>query len=216
MKLSRRMVIVFLFIAFLLLAGILFWPFILNGIIKPTALVIWVLLRLFVLSIDQRVYWTVIILLPLVFLFRILSPGLAVPPAEGSLGSNETINTIDYWRSRFSLNDATEIDEKTLKRELTHLLASHYASKSHMETSFAIFDALQRGEIPLPVHIQTFLFPEKKLEAGHPIKRLLRSIQRTPRKWIRRWTGEEKAEQYRMIEAVLDFMEISLEINNEQ
>jgi hypothetical protein len=216
MKLSRRMVIGFLFIALLLLAGILFWPFILNGIIEPAALVVWVLLRLFVLSIDQRVYWTVIILLPLVFLFRILSPGLAVPSAEGSLGSNETINTIDYWRSRFRLNDATEIDEKALKRELTHLLASHYASKSHTEASFEIFDALQRGEIPLPVHIHTFLFPEKELEAGHPIKRLLRSIQRAPRKWIRRWIGEEKAEQYRMIEAVLDFMETSLEIKDEQ
>lgn len=216
MKLSRRMLIGFSFIALLLLAGILFWPFTYNEIIKPIALVAWVLLRIYVLSIDQHIYWTVIILLALVFLYRLLSPGLAIPPSEEMLESNETINTLGYWRTRFNLNDATPTDEKALRRELTHLLASHYASKSHMETSFGIFDALQRGEIPLPEHIRDFLFPEKAPVAGHPIKRLLQSIRNAPLKWIRRWTGEERAKQYRMIDEVLRYLETSLEIKNEQ
>jgi hypothetical protein len=40
----------------------------------------------------------------------------------------------------------------------------------------------------------------------------LQSIEKTPRKWIRQWTGREKTEHYQMIDEVLSFMEASLEI----
>jgi hypothetical protein len=128
---------------------------------------------------------------------------------------NETNNTIGYWRSWFLLNNSNIGDDRFLKKELAHLLASLYTSKQHTSTKFEIFDALQIGQIPLPEHIHTFLFPEKPKEPEQPIKKLLLSIRRAPRKWIRRWTGQETAERYRMVDEVLNFMETSLEINND-
>jgi hypothetical protein len=216
MHLSRRLGIVLLIVMILLLAGVLFGPFILNEILKPIALVAWILLRIFVLSINQHIYWILMILVALVILLRILSPVQPVPPVEESLGSNETINSIELWRNLFRLNDSTPRDERTLRHELTHMLASFYASKSHSETAFGYYEALQKGVIPLPEHITAFLFPEESQETGHPIKRLLQTIRKTPLKWIQRWTGQEKAEHYRMIDEVLNFMETSLEIKNDE
>jgi hypothetical protein len=106
-------------------------------------------------------------------------------------------------------------EEKILKRELTHLLTSLYASKQSTSDNFGIYDALQQGEIPLPEHIHAFLFSTESQRAGGPIKRLLQSIRKTPRKWIRQWTGQEKAEHFRMIDEVLRFLETSLEINDD-
>jgi hypothetical protein len=95
------------------------------------------------------------------------------------------------------------------------LLTSLYASKQSTSNDFRVYEALQQGRIPLPENIQTFLFPAEPQESGGPIKRLLQSIQKTPRKWMHQWTGQEKAEYYRMIDEVLDFVETSLEIKND-
>lgn len=211
MKISRRVAISFFSGAVILFVGLLFWPFILNEIIKPAALVAWLLLRMFVLSIDQRFYWIATILVVLVLLYRLVSRGQTTNPPEEFLDSNEIIRTIGYWRSRFLLFNTSIHDDKALKKELFHLLVSHYASRQNTLTNYEIFDAFQRGEIPLPEHIRTIFFPEESQESRQPIKKLLRSIQKTPRTWIRKWTGQEAAEHYRTIDEVLKFMETSQE-----
>ncbi len=215
MNTSKRLIIAFLFAALLLLAGWLFWPFVFNDILKPIATVVWLLLRIFVLSIDQTVFWTAIIFAGLFFLYRLLSKSQIALPSEESLEWIETINSFEYWRSQFLLNNSNFGDDRFLKKELAHLLASLYTSKQHASTKFEIYDALEKGQIPLPEHIHTFLFPEKPQEPEQIIKKLLLSVRRTPRKWIRRWTGQETAERYRMVDEVLNFMETSLEIKND-
>ena len=72
MNISRRVVISILVTAIALFAGMLCWPFILNNIIQPTALVAWILLRILFLSIDQKYLWTAVILVVVIFLFRLL------------------------------------------------------------------------------------------------------------------------------------------------
>jgi hypothetical protein len=215
MKFSRRTVVSILFVVLILLFGMFFWPFILNEIITPIALTAWLFLRVFVLSIDQKYFWGAIIFVVAIFLFRLL-PGypITVPP-EDFPDANDTMKTIEYWRSLFSLTDPSAYDEIALKRELMHLVASLYASKQRSSPNFIFYEALQRGEIPLPDHIHTFLFPAEPNKSKRSIKNLLRSARETPRKWIRRWTGQETTEYHRMIDEILGFMETSLEIKND-
>jgi hypothetical protein len=215
MSTSRRVIIACLFTALILLTGWFFWPFVLNEVLKPIATVAWLLLRIFVLSIDQHVFWAAIIFAGLFFLYRLLSKSQMPLPAEEFPESNETINTIGSWRTRFFLNNQNIGDDKSLKRDLAYLLSSLYASKQHSSTNYKIYDALEKGQIPLPEQIHTFLFPEKPREPEQPLKRLLQSICRAPRKWIRRWTGQETAEIYQMIDEVLKYMETSLESKND-
>jgi hypothetical protein len=215
MSTSRRLIIGMLLGALILLVGWLYWPFVLNDILKPIATVAWLLLRIFVLSIDQHVFWAAIIFAGLFFLYRLLSKGKMPLPPEEFLESNETINTIEYWRSRFFLNNNNIRDEKSLKQQLAFLLSSLYASKQHTSTNFEIYAAFEKGLIHLPVRIRSFLFPEKTQEAERSLQRWLQSIHKATRKWIRQWTGQETAERYQMVDEVLQYMETSLEDKND-
>jgi len=215
MKFSRRVDISIFIIVIILLVGMLFWPFILNEIISQTSLVAWLLLRVFVLSIGQVYYWGALILVVLYFLIRFLSPPKRNIRPGDSPDSNATIMAIEYWRLLFTLTDYNARDEKILKRELAGLLLSRYGSKQGNSSNFGIYIALQRGEIPLPGHIHDFLFLDEPKESGRSFKKLMQSIRTAPQKWIRRWTGQETAELYRMIDEVLSFIETSLEIKND-
>lgn len=214
MALSRRLVLPILVVALLLLFGMFYWPFVMDQIITPFALSAWLFLRIFVLSIDQNCYWSAIILVVVVFLFRLpFAPPAARPPGE-FLNANDTVRTIEYWRSRFTLTNPNASDEKALKRDLIHLLASMYASEGGAAPNFTFYEALQRGELPLPDPIHTFLFHDEPVEAGRSLGKLMRSARRTSRKYLRRWTGQERQEYHCMIDEVLRFMETSLEIEN--
>lgn len=215
MHTSKRVVVSSLLAAIVIFIGVLFWPFLLNNILKPAALVVWFLLRILVLGIDQKYFWYAIILVAFIFLFRLLPGGQSDTQSDSYLGTNSTVINIGYWRGLFIYNGQDIRDEKTLQRELMHLLAFHYASTQNASNNFGIYDALQQGKIPLPETIHTFLFPQESPGKGRPIKKFFHTIRETPRKWIRRWTGQEKTEHYQMIDEVLRFMETSLEIKND-
>ncbi len=146
MNISRRVVISTLVTAIALFAGMLFWPFILNNIIQPIALVAWILLRVMFLSIDQKYFWTAVILVVVIFLFRLLPHEQAESQLNSYPVGNATITNIGYWRILFIYHDQNVRDEKTLKLELAHLLTSLYASKQHAATKFDIYEALRKGE----------------------------------------------------------------------
>jgi hypothetical protein len=219
-RLSRALVIGGFFLLVILFVGLLFWPFILNEIIKPTSLAVWVLLRIFVLSVDQEYYWVAIIFITSIFLYlRLLPPSHPTMQSEDFQHSNATMRTLDYWRSLFNLIDQRVQDDEMLKKELARLLLSLYATKQRTLADFRLYDALQQGKIPLPEQMHAFLFPEEPQPAGRSLiantRRLVQSIRNTPRKWIRRWTGQEAAERYRMVDEILCFMETSLEMKND-
>jgi hypothetical protein len=212
MNLSRRVIVSILVTAIILFVGMLFWPFIRNNILEPTAVALWLLLRLLVLSIDQKYFWYAVIFLAVIFLFRFVRPKQPAMEVNTHSDTNTTILNIGYWRVLFTYNDQDIQEEKILKRELTHLLTSLYASKQSRSNDFRVHDDLQQGKIPLPSNIHTFLFPREPEQSGGPIKRFLQSIRRTSQKWIHQWTGREKAEYYQTIEEVLNFLETSMEI----
>ena len=215
MNLSKRVVISLLIAAIVLFLGLLFWPFILNNIIRPTTLVLWFLLRILVLSIDQKYIWYVAIFVSFFFLFRFLPQEQADVQSHSSREPNTAIKNIGYWRNLFIYNGQNAGEEKTLKRELTYLLTSLHASNQSASNNFGIRDALEKGKIPLPGNIHTFLFSQEPPASGGLLRRFFQSIRKTPRQWIRQWTGQEKAEHFQMIDEVLNLMETSLEITND-
>lgn len=215
MNISKRVVLSLLIAAILLFFAMLFWPFVVTNIIQPVALVLWLLLRILVLSIDQKFFWYAVIFAAFMILLRVLRPEKSDPSPETYQETNATLIRIGYWHGLFVYDGQTIHDQKSLKRELTYLLTSLYASRQGTSNYFRVQEALQRGKIPLPEHICTFLFPPEPPRSGGPIKRFLRSIRKTVQIWIHRWTGKEKAEHYQTIEEVLRFMETSLEMKND-
>jgi hypothetical protein len=217
---SRALVVGAFSLLVILFVGLLFWPFVLAEIITPTSLAAWVLLRIFVLSVDQHHYWMAIIFITSIFLYyRLLPPPHPTIQAEESQHSNETMRTLDYWRSLFYLIDRRVQDDEMLKKELARLLLSHYAAQQHTAADFRLYDALQQGKIPLPEQMRAFLFAEEPQPEGRSlivnIRKLAQSIRNTPHKWMRRWTGQETADCYRMVDEILCFVETSLEMKND-
>jgi hypothetical protein len=215
MNRSRRVVIAVLIAAIVLFLGMLFWPFIVNNIIQPIAAVLWLLLRVLVLSIHQKYIWYVVIFVSFMFLFRFLPDERSDIPSQASSEPNTLMTKIGYWRSLFIYNAQNLRDEEILKRELTYLLTSLYASHQSTANNFGVQEALQKGQIPLPRNIHTFLFPQELPVTGGLLQRFFRSLRKTPQNWIRRWTGREKAEHFQRIDEVLKFMETSLEITHD-
>jgi hypothetical protein len=216
MKISRWVVVLFLAAAIILFIGIFFWPFILNNIIKPTALVVWFLLRILILSVDQEYFWTIMILVAVIFLFRLLPRKQSSPPQQVNFPeTNATINRIGYWHILFTYDGRNVKEDQILRQSLIHLLTSFYASKQRIANNFGIHEALRQGDIPLPENIHTYLFPQELQETGGRSKNFFHSFRTTPRKWIYQVSGQAKAEHERMISEVLNFLETSLEIKNE-
>jgi hypothetical protein len=217
---SRALVVGAFSLAVILFVGLLFWPFVLAEIITPTSLAAWVLLRIFVLSVDQHAYWMAIIFITSIFLFlRLLPPSRPTLQAEEFQRLNETMRTLDYWRSLFYLVDQRVQNDEMLKKGLARLLLSQYATQQHMLADFRLYEALQRGEVPLPEEMRAFLFAQELQPAERSVLARVRqraqSIRNTPRRWIRRWTGQESAERYHMVDQILCLMETSLEMKND-
>ncbi len=215
MRFSRRWVILVLFLLSLLLVGFLFWPLILNEIIVPVSIVVWLLLRLLVLSIDQKYYWGALIFGAVFFLSRFLPQYLAAPPVEAVQNVNAILRNLGFWRSLFTIIDPNIWDEKALKRELIRLLVALSASQQRTTANFELYEDLQQGRLPLPEHIHTYLFGEEPQETQRSLKGHLQAFGRRFQKWLRRLRGEEAAEHNRMINEVLCFMETALEIKHD-
>jgi hypothetical protein len=215
MNISRHVIVSILFLLVITFAGILYWPLIVEDILAPTALVLWLLLRIFVLSIDQIYYWGALIFIVLFVLFRLLPSEPASAPSGDLQDKNEAIETIEYWRSIFTLADGNAHDERFLRKELAYLVASVYATKQRASPNFLFYDALQRGELALPEQMRTFLFPGDTQETRGSVRRMLSAAREMPGKWIRRWRGQDAADHYQMIDEVLGFVEASLEVKND-
>jgi hypothetical protein len=216
MNLSRRIVVAVLATVIVLFSGMLFWPFILNDLIRPTALVIWLLLRILVLSIDQQYFWGALVFVALILLLRLLPRGEEDAAQTDFPEKNAMLKNIEYWHALFTFNGVDVREERNLKRELIHLLTSLYESRQPASTQFLVYESLQKGEIPLPERIHAFLFAEESRPSGWSIKKYFLSISESIRQLIRHWTGQQESEHRQMIDEVLRFMEKSLEIKNDE
>ena len=207
MKITRRTSLIIILLGLSLLLGILFHSFILDNIIKPVALALWVFRRI-LLSVNQKIYWGLLIFSALMAVFirltKSLSPDeeLPLPP-----DSNATLKEINSWRTSIWLT-GNEIDKfNILKQNLRWTLVSLYASNQPGKAQWEIYEAMKQQQISLPMPIYDFLFPSQSSDGKRSFRQILQIIRRTPGKWARRWTGRDLVEYYRSIEALLTFME---------
>ena len=206
MKITRRISLMIILLVFLPLLGILFHSFILDNIIKPVALVLWVFRRI-LLSVDQKLYWGLLIFSALVVVFfRLIQLSFDEEPPQPP-GSNTTLRKIISWRTSIWLT-GNEIEKfNILKQDLGWTLASLYASHQPGKAQWEIYEALKQQQIPLPTSIYDFLFPGEPSGGKRSFRQILQTIRYAPGKWACRRTGRDLAEYYQSIESIITFME---------
>jgi hypothetical protein len=221
---TRRRALIFFGVVIVgLIAGLIFWPFLLKEVIQPVATVIWLMLRLFVLSIDQIVFWWLLVAAIVIYItYRLLRLSSA-PVAAGE--PNETSSPLDpvkLWQASIQAG-AQQVGESPVKHRLTWLLTNTYASRQQAGPSYQVREAFEQRQIPIPDTVYQFLFPASAARAKasfwkDPLRAVRQALLTFPgklRSRLRRWGGQEKAEYYRSIDEVLSMMENSLEISHD-
>ncbi len=221
MTLHRRYALFLAGGVFLLLV-LMFQQFLIANLVLPVATVVWALLRIFVLSIDQRVYWWILIgilvLAPLIRELRNPAPS----HSERLSRANLWLERVDSWRGSILANVQETGDSSMIKHNLAWLLTSLYATGQQKSADYEIKMALQQGEMGIPDSLHAFLWPPPR-PARPPFfkdpvgfaRHTVRSLRNASALRIRRWTGREAAEYYRAIELALAHMETSLEIHDD-
>ncbi len=215
MAISKRIVLFTLILFVSLILILVFWPFIVNEFVMPIAKVVWLGLRIFVLSIDQKYYWGAFTLVLMLVLFRHFFQGGPEVEAEKGTYTSVVFTDIEYWQNNFMTYSNSPAEQDFIKRELIQLLTSMYASTQDGTPQFLVLDAIKEKAIPLPEHIYAFFFSEELQDKRPSFKKTLKNILQMPLKWInQKREGKIRAMQTRrMIEEVLIFMESSLGID---
>jgi len=209
----QQRVLVLVSISLILFLGLLFWPFVYNQMIFPISKLIWILLRIFVLSIDQKYIWGGLIFGIIFLLFRKIGKQLPqVDIAEDFTTPHETYKDIDYWGSIFNLMD---FEDDQIKSELVHLLVKVYASGHGNKPDYRVTDEFSNGQIALPQNIKEFLFPDKPVREKNLLRKLQRAIKQAVQSGLFQSKRRRKEIFFQNVCEVLSFMEISMENNDD-
>ncbi len=215
MNLSRRSALILLLLGLSLLLGFFFRSLLVENFIRPVALVFWLLLRT-MQSVDQQVYWYLLIASALIYLFVRFTRTLTEPPPETPTEPNVTLDSIDRWRILIPPADEAAGRPNILKQNLARILTTIHASRQPEAAHWEVDEALRLGRIALPETIRAFLYPPQPAGDVPPFRRILEAVVRAPRTRARRWTGRDEAEYYRSIEEVITFMEFSMEKKHDE
>jgi hypothetical protein len=219
---ARRRYAILLAGGFFLLLVLIFQQALIAYIVQPVATAIWALLRIFVFSIDQHVYWWLLIgVLLLVPVLRELRKPRFYDP-ELTPTTNPWLDRVKSWRESIRADIHEAGPGSRVRHDLGWLLAGLYATGRQQSADFEIQAALQEGKIDLPVALHSFLWPFVrpprpaflKDPAGFILHTLV-SLRAFAIRRVRVLTGREAAEYYEALELTLAHMETSLEMRND-
>jgi hypothetical protein len=196
----------------LLMVCLLFEPFVMDNILVPIAAAIWLLLRIFVLSVDQIYYWVGLAALGFMFIaFRIVHLLINRPAPlkmESSPDPSLALMNAEAWRNRIELTAGGSAEQSILKRELAWVLVSLYTFRQSGSAYHEVYEPLRQKKIPLPDKVWSFIFAQAPPGFTPSIRQAFQSR-------IHKWSGRQTAEYYEAIEEVLSFLETSLEMKDD-
>ena len=100
-KKAKRNFFLLLFLGLILALGVIFRTFILADIIEPVALMFWAFWRL-LSSVDQNVYWVLLVFLCLILAIRTLPPEPEIHPEASYIDRQKNIGRVGFWRSKIT------------------------------------------------------------------------------------------------------------------
>jgi hypothetical protein len=210
MSLPRRSALLILLLGTALILGFFFRDFILDNFVRPLSILVWLFGRT-VLSLDQMIYWILLIISIMLYAFFRNIRRSALSSSTPSPDSNATLEKINHWRIMIPLT-IDEIDAPNiLKQNLGKMLTAIYMSRQPESVHWEVDEALRQRRIPIPESIYRFLFPAEPAEKAPSFLRMAQEILQAPGKLSRRWSGRETAGYYRSIGEVLTYMESLME-----
>lgn len=213
MKLSRRTAWLLILLGVGLFLGLIFRAFILTNVVVPIAALLLLFWRL-LLSVHQMVYWGLVIGLAVGLIFYRLIQVAGHLEEPSAPVPDSVLKSVDDWRIWLRLASDEGPSTARLKQELRHKLVAMYAAKQPEVATFVIYEALRSRQLPLPDKVYNLLFGDEMQETELSWRQRLEWLAGKPGKWLRHWTGRDKADYYQAVEEVLTFMESFMEIKH--
>lgn len=120
MKIKIRTLISIFLILLLGLIVIFLRSYFYNNLVEPIVYFIWLIIRI-LLSIDQEVFWVILILLVTFIALWILPKEQPKKIRSSYLYSNKTENRVAYWKIKFQSADKYAYSRESLQQNLEDL-----------------------------------------------------------------------------------------------
>ena len=203
-KLKRYGALILL--AVLLLTAALGFPRMLGDyVVQPIAAILWAGWRV-IASVDQGVYWLLLIVLCTLLTIRVFSIREFKQPAPEDRHTPLQLTRVEHWRALFEAPRTPEGDA-TLRASLRGLLTSSLAREGQPPDD-DLEEALAKRRISLPAGVQAYLAGSEQDGPGFRLASIARKL--------RRRLGWSAAEDDSLVDKLLGWMEANMEMNDDR
>lgn len=205
MESFRKYLLPLLILLILVGLAIGFRDFFFAYVIQPVALLFWAAWRI-ALSIDQRVYWTLVLVFCVLLAINFLLSRNDDTPRSAFNEKRQVLNRIEYWQSLMSESSLGKQESEQLRESLKTLLDT--VANSEAINSEGI---LSEWREPLSFEAKDYLFPPQKKPNNLRV-----SILELLPGWFRKAVGNFTHRDEAVIDEILHWMEMEMEIDNEK
>lgn len=210
MKSHRRLLLGFLIFFFFVLVGVLARTFLFENVILPVFGLILLIYRVLI-SIDQKIYWILFIFAILLYVFYRWMQQPSSDETRPVERNTIIMQRFNYWQTSLRLTK-DEIDRpNNLRKDLIYMLVDVYTQQYDNLDTAEIKNGLRNGQIPLPYHIHSFLFPDQASLLLSTEISMQDRIWKTIGNEVKKFTGLKVKEYYQSIDEVLNYIESLLE-----
>jgi hypothetical protein len=211
---DRRLPAALLVSGLSLALAVLAWPWLYSNVVAPLALVIWLMLRVLVLGIDQRLLWLALVCAVPALLFAAVR-GRILRGGERADDPVACIHPLESWEHLVGRAVATGArDQRSFGSwdGFVELAVRLEALMRRVPADSDALEALRAGGSSLPPRVRAFLFPRPASLDARWLGRAARSVAQVPRRVLRRLSGRDRSERLLQISELLTFLEHSLEL----
>ncbi len=194
-----------LVLSLLVALALVFRSFFITNIITPIAVLFWAVWRV-ILSVDQNIYWAILITGCAVLAVRLISFGDRQSSNPAYNYQYPSPNRVAYWQTLINDLSYGKDQAEELQTNLRKLFLTAIEETKRSEADLE--EVLATSQMQLSVRAKRFLNPEK--QTGRPL--LLGFII----EWLNRLTGRSARENTAAINELLEWMESEMELRNDQ
>jgi hypothetical protein len=207
---KRYLLPVFILVVFVSLVVIL-RQFLMIYIIEPIALLGWAVWRL-ISCVDQNILWIILIVICAILVVQFSLSGKEAAPRLAYREDQKLPSRVEYWRMLINGRAGRKKGSDLLRDNLKDLLINFIEpdESNDLEDQMVI---RAEGQNPLPLAVRQFLYPsEAKYGLGTKTSQSGFTLLLAPG-WVKRFFQQD---DMLLIDEMLCWMEIELEINNER
>ncbi len=212
MSRSGKYIRLFLLLGILLVFTLGFRAFALPYIVEPIATLLWAGWRV-VLSVDQDVYWGLLIFLCALLVIRMFASAKSGPPTPESTDRHAPRTRVERWQAL--LEDARSGgNQKAALRDAFRALLVSIIEQTEPSPPANVAKALASQEIALPAALHQYLFPRRS--GGWTFNGQGLNLPGPAPQWLRRWLRIRTDPEPDTTEELVQWMESLMEITHDR